>query len=518
MVRHSIPLGFCSLLLLVILPVAGPPAVEARQQGPGQLLSAPPPPPARQGVIDLDLETAVSLALDHSWRMERVRLDLQRDRYNLEASRAALKSNASLGLTLPNYDQSIKEITDPSTGQPLVINTRGARYSTDISIRQPLPTNGVLSLNGVLNRTQDDLIKYTPGKKTYYGRTFIRYEQPIMQPNTLQMNIRRAELQLENTELSFLDEEIRVKTEVSNAYYDLFERTTGDSLARAEVRRLERIYAIGREQFERGELSEGNLLTLEVEVGAARDRASTAAGNMNRERASFVQLIGLPADQDVRISTALEYRIVELDPARAVEDALAQRTDLLRNGMQLDNNRLELRERRSAGMIKGTITLTFGLEGRGTQMSSFYDAIADPDQVRGASINFSLPLWDWGRNQARVNSSSIELQKTIRTGEETVRTIVREVEGVVDRVKEAQGRLDILERSLEAAERSYELAFRQFEEGNTPVQDLLLTQSRLSDARTGYLNAFLDYQRALIDFTAVSTGSGFSRATRVFFR
>ena len=85
--------------------------------------------------------------------------------------------------TIPDFDQSIKEIINPATGDPLVLSTKGARYSTSISIRQPLPTDGTLSLNGFLNRTSDELFSYTPGQKNYYSRLFLRFEQPILQPN-----------------------------------------------------------------------------------------------------------------------------------------------------------------------------------------------------------------------------------------------------------------------------------------------------------------------------------------------
>ena len=42
--------------------------------------------------LEIDLELALSLALERSWRIERERLDLKRDTYNLEASRAALRA------------------------------------------------------------------------------------------------------------------------------------------------------------------------------------------------------------------------------------------------------------------------------------------------------------------------------------------------------------------------------------------------------------------------------------------
>ncbi|MFC1629483.1 hypothetical protein ACFL3H_10300, partial [Gemmatimonadota bacterium] len=229
------PSSFPNFILLITTgALLGIPSGTAAQSAESQLIN-----PAPGDTLEIDLELALRLALDRSWRMESERLDLTRDRYNLDASRAALRSNASLDLTFPDYDQSIQEIIDPDTGDPKVISSSAARYSSSVSIRQPLPTNGVLSLNGVVTRTQDDLIKYTPGKKTYYGRMFLRFTQPVLQPNEIKMDIRRAELRLERTELSFRDSEISIVNTVTEDFFDLYELAFEDNLAREELLRLE---------------------------------------------------------------------------------------------------------------------------------------------------------------------------------------------------------------------------------------------------------------------------------------
>ena len=166
------PLPLLALLATILLSLPTP----ARAQDDGSPARARP---ALPDTMVLDLDTVIEFALEHSWSMEQERMDLRRDRFNLEASRAALKSNADLSFTVPDFDQSIKELNDPDTGDPKVLSNRGARYSSILSIRQPIPTDGIISLNGVLNRTQDGLIDYSPDSKTYYGRLFLRFEQPI---------------------------------------------------------------------------------------------------------------------------------------------------------------------------------------------------------------------------------------------------------------------------------------------------------------------------------------------------
>jgi len=233
------------MLIMLALPLTGD--AIAGQQDPVTYR------PGEMVVLDRDL--ALRLALDQSWRIEEMKLHLRRDTWNLEANRAALKSNASMSFTLPNYDQSIKEIIDPSTGDPIVLGTRSARYSGSVSIKQPLPTDGVVSLNGAFNRTSDRLFSYTPGRKAYYGRVYLRYEQPILRPNRIKVAIRRAELTLENTQLEFVRKQIDIIRDISRAYFELYERTYQDQLAIEEQQRLEQLYEAGRRRFQRGDLT-----------------------------------------------------------------------------------------------------------------------------------------------------------------------------------------------------------------------------------------------------------------------
>jgi len=477
------------MLIMLALPLTGD--AIAGQQDPVTYR------PGEMVVLDRDL--ALRLALDQSWRIEEMKLHLRRDTWNLEANRAALKSNASMSLTLPNYDQSIKEIIDPSTGDPIVLGTRSARYSGSVSIKQPLPTDGVVSLNGAFNRTSDRLFSYTPGRKAYYGRVYLRYEQPILRPNRIKVAIRRAELTLENTQLEFVRKQIDIIRDISRAYFELYERTYQDQLAIEEQQRLEQLYEAGRRRFQRGDLTEIDLLQLEVDLLDKRNKSSSSTGRLSREKSNFKNAIGLPQEVAITIEPDLTFTPIEIDADLAIERAFEHRSDLRRNEMWREGHEMTIEETRSHGRMSGNVSLTLGLEGRGDEMGQFYDNILDPDQARGAAITFSVPLWDWGRNQARLNAQLADLERIDRSRDQTRLNIERGVLSTVERVAEAQTRLDLLVNSLDAAERSYRLAVQQFESGSLNVQDLLLTQGRLASTRRSYLSAYLDYRRALID-------------------
>ena len=343
-----------SIALILILAV--PQSATAQESGTDE--SALP-----VSVLILDLELALELALDQSWRIERGRMGLARAEFNLTAVRAALKSNANISLTLPDYDRSLRTRVDDNLITQVYKN-QSAKYFGRITIRQPLITDGVISLNGTLNRNQSTLLSYSPDDK-YYGSANIRFDQPILQPNRIKNAIRKAEISLEEAYLGFRDEEIRIKTDISRNFFTVLELTYQDKLAREEVDRLQQVYDNGQHLFESGTITELNLLQLEVELSSRRDRVSAISGRLDRELDDFKQDLGLPLDDEIALEPVLERVEVVIDENAMMEQALAQRSDLQRTLNRRENHEMDLDERRSRGRLTGNISITLGLDAQG---------------------------------------------------------------------------------------------------------------------------------------------------------
>ncbi|MFQ5633654.1 MAG: TolC family protein, partial [bacterium] len=73
------------------------------------------------------------------------------------------------------------------------------------------------------------------------------------------------------------------------------------------------------------------------------------------------------------------------------------------------------------------------------------------------------------------------------------------IKDVVSRVFEARNRLEVLEKSQRVAERSYEISLARFDNGDITTQDLALDRDRLTQARSTFLIAYIDYQVAVAD-------------------
>ena len=140
-------------------------------------------------VIDMTLERMTQLALSNSYEVRFLSMNIEQTTQRLRAERARLRSSVSVDLSTPVWEDISQEHFNTSLGRNEFFSENALRFEGQISIRQPVilfgyPTNGYLSLN---NRVYRLAQRETDGDRDvkYYNRYFIRYTQPLFQPNEL---------------------------------------------------------------------------------------------------------------------------------------------------------------------------------------------------------------------------------------------------------------------------------------------------------------------------------------------
>jgi len=443
----------------------------------------------------LTLDECIAIALEKSYRIQDVRQNLVRDRANLAAQLARLKSNASLNFSLPQLSQEVTEQFDSESQSFRFFRTNTRKYQANIRINQPLPTNGNISLNSTLYRRDQPTVNPSTD---YNTKLYIEFRQPIFTPNTLKMAIRRAELGLESSILRFTSRQLSLIYDVTNAFYMVYRNTWESHIDSLEVMQREKSYKTALERYERGDISEIELLQLEVDLAVARDNLYRSRGQMIRTLAWLKDLIGLDEDEEIAIKTDLEYKPVKIDLEKAIKQALTMGPSTRLHEIWKEYRELDVIDAKRENEFKGTIVASYGLD---SAKETIWDALTNFDKSRGITIQFSMPLWDWGRSRYRVRAAEANLRNMELNVEQTKRQIKREVTSIVQRINEAANRLRILKRSQEIAQKGYDMTLEKFNRAEASSQDLTLAQNRLTRAKTAYLNAFIAYKLALASLT-----------------
>lgn len=475
-------------LALLLVTAAWPAALQAQ---------APAIP--ETGSLELTLERMVQLALNDSYEVRQLDLDIEQTQLRLKAQRARLRSRVDLELSAPQL-RSISETRWNSVLQRNEIaHEDSRRWEAELSVRQPVilfgyPTNGYLSLNNRMYRFQqfedegeDDL--------RYYNRYFVRYSQPLFQTNSLKNDLEGAELNLESAELDFYDDVVDIVDQTSNSYFGLFEVAYEERLAETYVANLEEALALAEQAVDTDPERAIDADQIRVELANARETVRQRQSDFRFRASRLKTELDLSQELEVTIDPVIDMHPVQIDEEMATEFAMELTPRLRQLDIRHREAEIRLDETQGRGGLQLSMDLTYGRE----MQNEIFDEIWDePSNTWTVDVEAEIPIWDWGERDARIQASEIELQQSDLRMEQARSDIVSDVRNEVRNVEEFQDRAVSMQENLDLAVGISRTSLARYQDGTITAQDLLQSLRRESDTAANFLSAYLGWQRAML--------------------
>ncbi|MEX2570729.1 MAG: TolC family protein [Gemmatimonadota bacterium] len=455
--------------------------------------------PAARGPIELSVERAVEMAMDDSYQVRRVRLNIERTRQLLRAEQAGLRSRVYVDFSLPEFEQISEERWNAERGINEIVGENSRRWQMDFSVEQPLillgyPTNGYLSLNNRVYRyTQID---DDERDLRYYNRYFIRYRQPLFQPNELKNDIEEAELDLLDAELDFQGDAIRIIEDTSEDYYELLELAYEELIYQALVENLEQAQAAATQRAAADSSRVIDASQAQVALSNARSRLQQARSDFRLETSTIKPDLGLAASDSIVIRPVLEITPVTVDVQRAIELGVTLRPQLRMLEIERRQNEIDYENVRGRNSFRLDVELTYGRE---MQDPRFGQLMSDPRNSYTFGVRGSLPIWDWGERRARIEAERLVLARTDLSIEETREEIQIGINNTVRNLEEYLDRAQSMEENLELAEQISQQSLAQYREGSISIQDLLQSYERQESTALNFLAAYIGYRDAILE-------------------
>lgn len=455
----------------------------------------------------LDLEKSIETAKTKSYSMMRLVQDFKIAEYNLKSATSRFKTHIDLNFVSPQYTETIRQYED-STGISFY-PIKQLNYQTNLVINQPLPTDGnVYIRTGYAN--YDD---YFSNNRSTYLNTRVGFSQPIdafYGYNSIKASFQRAKLAFERSSKELKREELNLVYDVSSAFYNLLSVQKSSEIARLDLDRQTVAYEIAKNKFEAGLIREVDALQMEVDLAEAQNNYDMAIVNQSSAMNRFKEIIGIEMTDNVELSSEFKYEIVIVDPEKAVKLAIENRLEMREQDIQVELNKLSVKQQKAEGMIRGNINAYYEKVGVSTQninnsletvLNSSYNDFLNRPQNYGVGFTVTIPILDWGENRALVRAAEARLKQNILRKEEVQRGIEREVRNLVADLNSSLKRLQLLEKNLVVAEKSFDITRQRFSDGDIDSQALALERNRLNNAYNSHLRAYINYQLMLADIT-----------------
>jgi outer membrane protein len=460
---------------------------------------------AQQEVYQLDLKKSLAIAREKSHKMKLLKEEVKQSEYNLKAATASFKTHIDLELTTPSYTETIRKWED-STGIDY-FPVKQLEYAGDLTINQPLPTDGRIYISSGLLNTED----YEESEKSMRVFSRVGFYQPIeafYSYNHIRSSFREAKLNYELSNKRLRRAELDLVYEISQVFYRLLSAQKQKEIASQALERQKEAYEIAQNKYNAGLIREVEALQMEVDLGEARNDYDLANVNYISQANNFKQQIGISLRDSISLESELDYEIVHVDIEKAVELGLQHRLEIREHEIEIELAEIMIKRNRSNGQVQGSVSAYYDFIGTSNDswstsfMTSFDNsltALKNRPGNRGVSLNIRIPIWDWGENKSIVKALQAGLnQSKYRLDNERV-TIERDIRNTVHQLKSSLRRLQLLDKNVKVAEKSFAISRHRFTNGDIDSQALALDRQRLNNAYLSRLEAYISYKLLLAD-------------------
>ena len=453
----------------------------------------------------LSLEDAMNIALDNSPDIKQSRLTMEQNREYLNAQLAMLKSHFSLNVTPIQYSNS--ETYDEYYSQ--WYNNENTTSKGGLVVAQPIKwTDGTLTLRNdfqyrsTKSETFDnftDPLNPTKITNTYEGfdnNLYLSYNQPLFTYNRTKMNLKRQELALENSTLSYSIQMLNIERQVTQYFYAIYQKQMAVKIAEEEFENQTVSFEIIRSKVEAGLSAQEELLQGELNYATSKSNLDNAKVDLENSNDQFKKLIGVSLYDEIEISTNIEYTPVIVDLEKAINNGLSQRLELTQRKIDLNNAEFDLIETSATNEFRGDMDLSVGIMGNNENFANIYEK---PTKSPLVGVSFSIPLFDWGERKARIKAAELAVESRELDLKNLEDDIVINIRQIFRNLQNLNSQIKIAEQNEKNAQLTYDINLERYRNGDLTSMDLDRFQNQLSEKKINLSNALINYKLELLN-------------------
>jgi outer membrane protein TolC len=435
----------------------------------------------------LSLIEAIRLSAENSPIGKQIRASYQNNYWTYKASRSGRLPQLSFSGSAPGYTRRIDQVTQPD-GSFLFSPVQQAFSSGNLSLSQIIPaTGGSISIGSGLRR--GDIFSGIGSTFFQSNLLTVNLSQPIFQFNTTKWQWKQDKLQLQFATRNQIEALEDLSVNVTQSYFNLY--TAYLQLKNARFNRAinDTIYKIAKGRFGVGKIAENELLQVELSYTNARNQVEQQRLNVKLAERQLSILVGetLKASQ---ISPPINTPELDVDPQTALNEALANRSDLIRWIMNENSAERSLVEAKRSRRLAADMNISYGLNQTG---ATFDAATQNPLESQFAGISFNVPLASMGRNRAIQKAAEANLEVQQEQNLNNRYNLEQEVFAAALQMNQLKSSLIISSKADTIAQKRYEVARNRYRIGTVDITNLLIAQNEKDQALITYVNTLRDY-------------------------
>jgi outer membrane protein len=450
------------------------------------------------GQQTLTLDKALTVAESKSPSIQLSLLNLERSQKNLEAQRAALKSNLSLDVTPLTYSNSRRfdaRVSQWYTNQNL-------QSSTLFRVSQPiLFTDGTLSLTNEFGwqRSRSDV--NNTESKVFYNNLFLNLAQPVFTYNRLKLQLKELELSLENSNISYAMQRLNLEKNVTQFFYNVYMSQMNLTIAREELANTQKSFEIIKNKVEAGLAAKEELYQAELNLSQSNSSLQNRQVAFENAKDQLKMYLGMDLFEDILIIADVEAKPVPVELQKAIDNGLKSRMEIRQREIDVENSQFDMIVTKAMNEFRGDVNLRLGITGDNPELGNIFSKTTNSPSV---SVSFKVPLFDWGEKKARIAAAEASIKSQEINLDQEKKQIIIDIRQVYRNLSNQVNQIDIARQNERNAQLTYEINLERYQNGDLTGMDLNLYQNQLSTQKIAYAQALINYKIELLNMKVQS--------------
>lgn len=321
-----------------------------------------------------------------------------------------------------------------------------------------------------------------------YYNLQLQLQQPVFTGLQLENSAKAAEKSAEATSYDSRADKSNLKVQIATSYWNLYQAFQAEQFMQENLDRTNSHYKQAQDMLNQGMLTQSDVLSAKVQVSNAQLMLLDAQNVLRLAAVALNNVLGVPLNTEYKITSVPQTGDTTMpDINSLLQSALENRSEL---------QSLKLKEQAADAAVAaawGAYLPQIILVGDYYYQNPNQRIQPPANAFKGtwdAGIQFSLPLWNWGQTESKVNEARAQREQTQWAEKQTADAVYLDVTQSYLNFKQAKDKIAVAQTAVNDAEESYRISDQKFKVG-------LVTNTDLMDAEIALLQAKLNYTQAL---------------------
>lgn len=437
--------------------------------------------------LELTLERTLELARKQSVDAAVALNSLKSAYWQYRTFRAERLPELTFSGTLPSYNNKFSAYQHED-GSYTYVRNNWLSLSGNLSITQNLPfTGGTLSLNTSLEMSRQ--LGRDAFNEFLAVPVSLTWQQPLFAVNPFKWDNRIEPVRYREARASYVEQMEQVNVNAVVYFFNYLLSIENLHIAGQNLENAERLYRIAREKRRIGQISETELMQLNLASLEARADVTAKQSSLNASMFQLRAFLGLSERDSLQAVLPGEVPLLRLDYAQVLDKALANNAfaqNVLRRQLEADYNVAKARGER----YEVNLFATLGYSGVDRDVAMVYGHLQDQQVV---SVGVSVPILDWGKRKGRVKVAESDRQVVESQLEQERLQFNQDLFLLVEQFNNQSGQLRIAEERDRVAAARYRASMEAFLLGTMNVLELNDARDAKDDARRTYIQELFSY-------------------------